>query len=52
MKNGVVGNEVMVGIDPRQQSLPALAWAVEEAAYRGRACVWSWPYRLYQAAST
>ncbi|MFD1276033.1 universal stress protein [Streptomyces kaempferi] len=34
MKNPAVGNEVIVGIDPRQQSVPALAWAVGEAVHR------------------
>ncbi|MFF1479087.1 universal stress protein [Streptomyces sp. NPDC058301] len=34
MENTAVRNEVMVGIDPRQQSIPALAWAVDEAVRR------------------
>lgn len=34
MKNTAVRNEVIVGIDPRQQSVPALAWAVDEAVRR------------------
>ncbi|KOV53601.1 hypothetical protein ADL00_34040 [Streptomyces sp. AS58] len=34
MKNPAVSHEVIVGIDPRQQSVPALAWAVDEAVRR------------------
>ncbi|MCZ4514078.1 universal stress protein [Streptomyces sp. ActVer] len=34
MENTAVRNEVIVGIDPRQQSVTALAWAVDEAVRR------------------
>ncbi|MCX4913117.1 universal stress protein [Streptomyces sp. NBC_01281] len=34
MKDTAVSNEVIVGIDPRRQSVPALAWAVDEAVRR------------------
>jgi nucleotide-binding universal stress UspA family protein len=34
MKDTAVRNEVIVGIDPRGQSVPALAWAVDEAVRR------------------
>ncbi|MEU1473913.1 hypothetical protein ACFYZ8_09430 [Streptomyces sp. NPDC001668] len=34
MKNTTVRNEVIVGIDPREQHVPALAWAVDEAVRR------------------
>lgn len=34
MKNTAVRNEVIVGIDPRELSVPALAWAVDEAVRR------------------
>ncbi|MFE0918508.1 MULTISPECIES: universal stress protein [Streptomyces] len=35
MTDTAVRNEVVVGIDPREQSVPALAWAVDEAVRRG-----------------
>ncbi|MEV4228481.1 universal stress protein [Streptomyces bobili] len=34
MRNTAARNEVIVGIDPREQSVPALAWAVDEAVRR------------------
>ncbi|WP_405895529.1 universal stress protein [Streptomyces sp. NBC_00104] len=34
MKDTAVRNEVIVGIDPRGQAVPALAWAVDEAVRR------------------
>ncbi|MFI8304542.1 universal stress protein [Streptomyces sp. NPDC085927] len=34
MQNTAVRNEVIVGIDPREQSVPALAWAADEAVRR------------------
>ncbi|HET9382581.1 MAG TPA: universal stress protein [Streptomyces sp.] len=34
MEHTAVRNRVTVGIDPREQHVPALAWAVEEAARR------------------
>lgn len=34
MKNAAVRNELIVGIDPLEQSVPALAWAVDEADRR------------------
>jgi nucleotide-binding universal stress UspA family protein len=35
MKNATGRGELLVGVDPRQQSVPALAWAVGEAVRRG-----------------
>ncbi|GAB2789889.1 universal stress protein [Streptomyces chlorus] len=34
MENTAVRNEVIVGIDPREQSIPALTWAADEAVRR------------------
>ncbi|MER5841755.1 universal stress protein [Streptomyces prasinus] len=34
MENTAVRNEVIVGIDPREQAVPALAWAADEAVRR------------------
>ncbi|MFF6995521.1 universal stress protein [Streptomyces sp. NPDC008313] len=34
MKNTTVRNELIVGIDPQEQCVPVLAWAVEEAVRR------------------
>ncbi|WP_107103799.1 MULTISPECIES: hypothetical protein [unclassified Streptomyces] len=30
-------NEILLGADPREQSIPALVWAADEAVRRGRA---------------
>lgn len=35
MTNTVAGDEILVGVDPKEQSLPALAWAADEAVRRG-----------------
>ncbi|KAB2970830.1 universal stress protein [Streptomyces sp. SS1-1] len=35
MTDTAVRDEIVVGIDPREQSVPALAWAVDEAGRRG-----------------
>ena len=35
MANSTTGQEVCVGVDPRDPSVPVLAWAAEEAERRG-----------------
>ncbi|MFI2368003.1 universal stress protein [Streptomyces sp. NPDC018833] len=35
MTNTAVRDEILIGVDPREQSVPALAWAADEAVRRG-----------------